>query len=189
MNPDINTLGIEELLADLQSDDASRRKKAAKSLREQKVTDERIIDALKAIASREPNNSARKEAIATLTSMGIEPPPMDPELAKNRKQFRQGVLLFFGLNVLWFVIYIAVLAVFYQNSFNATGSIGNILITIFGFLPYVLNIGFIIFFAVTKRGQIALGMLAGFGILLAAVICLGVIFTVACFVMLGSYQP
>jgi hypothetical protein len=188
MNQDINALDIEKLLADLQSKDASVRKKAAKSLREQKVTDERIIASLNAIASREPNNSIRKEAIATLTSMGIEPPPMDPELAKNRKQFRLGIFLFIGLNILLFVFTAAVQFALSNNSVNLPAYISTMLLLINVFLPYVINIGLLIFFAATKRGQIALGMLAGFGIALAIVILLGLIFTVACFVLLSGYN-
>jgi hypothetical protein len=56
---------------------------------------------------------------------------------------------------------------------------------VLGLVPFVINVGLMIYFAFT-RSQIALGMLAAFGAALAVVIVLGVIFTIACFVMLGS---
>ena len=65
---------------------------------------------------------------------------------------------------------------------NAPGVIENLLTVVLYFLPWVINIGLIIFFALT-RSQIALGMLVGFASAVALVILLGIIFTVACFVM------
>lgn len=61
-------------------------------------------------------------------------------------------------------------------------SIGTMVLYI---LPWLINIGLIIYFAF-MRSQMALGMLAGFGSALALAICLGVVATVACMVVLGS---
>jgi hypothetical protein len=186
MNPEPIEPNIEEILADLRSDNIYRRKKAATSIREHQVKDERIIEALKDIAAREPDRSTRKEASTTLTAMGIETPPLDPVLVRKNKEFWQGVGLFFGLNILLFVV-ISVLQIAISNSsLNSSSGAAAILVLILGFSPFVINIGLMIYFAVTNHGQIATGMLAGFGIALAIVICLGVIFMVACFVSLGS---
>jgi hypothetical protein len=59
----------------------------------------------------------------------------------------------------------------------------SIISIVLSVIPWLVNIGLIIYFALT-RSQIALGMLAGFGFALLLVLCLGIIFAVACFVML-----
>ncbi|MBV6452594.1 MAG: hypothetical protein MHPDNHAH_03352 [Anaerolineales bacterium] len=70
-----------------------------------------------------------------------------------------------------------------SDDFSTT--LTTIISWIFILLPWVINIGLIVFFAFT-RSQIALGMVAGFGIALFIIICLGIVFTIWCFVALGS---
>lgn len=111
--------------------------------------------------------------------------------AEKRRDFWIGVVLFFVLNVVlvlcqWgarFGLFALQPDVFSSPSVSSSlYSILSILLTV---LPWVVNIGLILFFAFT-RSQIALGMLAGFGIALAIAICLGVIFTIWCFYALSS---
>lgn len=111
--------------------------------------------------------------------------------AEKKKDFWLGVGLWFGLNI------ILSLCVWGANAMLLTGisssgdssstayDLYSILSAILGCLPLLINIGLIIYFAFT-RSQIALGMLAGFGIALLITICLGVIFTVWCFYALGN---
>jgi hypothetical protein len=174
---------LENLLADLQSGNNRRQIEAAQIVREQKIADERVIEALKHIAAQHENNSVRKAAQSALIALGITPPPLDPVLIQKRRDFWLGVGLFFGLNiVLWVLsnLLIVVLA-----NLNIPYNVVDPLFLIASFFPYVVNIGLIIFLAL-KRPQMALGMLGGFGIALAIVVCLGLIFMAYCFVILGS---
>src|SRR5258706_15357980 len=111
--------------------------------------------------------------------------------AEKKKDFRLGIALFFGLNILlaacsWgiFVLF-GYSGVAFNPSTSTYSDIYNVLLCIFSLLPWVLNLGLIIYFAFT-RSQIALGMLAGFAIALLITICLGVIFAAWCFYTLGS---
>lgn len=109
--------------------------------------------------------------------------------AEKKRDFWIGVGIFFALNIVLTLCQWGLLAV--SPEFTITGSdrvsstLASILYLVFTLAPWVINIGLIVFFALT-RSQIALGMLAGFGIALAIVICLGLIFTVWCFATLAS---
>ncbi len=182
---------LDKLLEELGSKEPARRKEAAKGITEQNISDQRIVDALKHMASSDPNGSARNEAKKTLTAFGITPPPLDPELARKQRDFWIGFGLWFGLNILmtlavWGTM-MALSAVYSSGNQYGTfiSNAANALSLIVGFVPYVVNIGLVIYFAI-KRPQIALGMLVGFGVTFAIVVCLGVIATVACFVLLSS---
>lgn len=115
---------------------------------------------------------------------GTPPKPApDPDAKKKRRDFWLGVGLFFGLNIaLW-----GLSALFFGVLYNLDipYDVVNIILTVV--LPYVLNVGLIIFLAF-KRPQMALGMLAGFGIALLIVVCLFLITAAVCFIALGSYQ-
>ncbi|MCC6299999.1 MAG: hypothetical protein IT314_11925 [Anaerolineales bacterium] len=107
--------------------------------------------------------------------------------AEKKKDFWIGVALFFVLNVVltlcqWGLGYGVTSA---APDLNASSTLGTILMWVFLLLPWAINIGLIIYFAFT-RSQIALGMVAGFGIALFLVICAGVIFTIWCFAALSS---
>lgn len=111
--------------------------------------------------------------------------------AEKKKDFWVGVGLFFGLNVILSLcgwgLNAAMWSVMYTPEGTNTGlaDIYPTISCILGALPLLINIGLIVYFAFT-RSQIALGMLAGFGIALILVVCLGVIFTVWCFYALSS---
>ncbi|RIK29888.1 MAG: hypothetical protein DCC56_10950 [Anaerolineae bacterium] len=113
------------------------------------------------------------------------------DAAEKRKDFWIGVVLFFVLNIAlvlcqWGLGFGAMtVAPNGLGSDDFSTTLTTIVSWIFILLPWVINIGLIVFFAFT-RSQIALGMVAGFGIALAIVICLGIVFTIWCFIALGS---
>ena len=133
------------------------------------------------------------EAIASLKALGLEPPPLDPELVRKRRDFWLWVGIFFGLNIAMFLLNLAWSfisdsvsgALSRLTGINMSGFFSALAILL-GLAPYVVNIGLIVYFAVKKRNQLALGMLGGMAISLGIVICLGLIFMVACFVMLAG---
>ncbi len=111
--------------------------------------------------------------------------------AEKKRDFWIGVVIFFVLNIVLTLCQWGISAGFYTVSPSIVDSnfpsspLFSILSWALLLMPWVINIALVIYFALT-RSQIALGMVAGFGIALAIVICLGVIFTVWCFVALGS---
>lgn len=143
--------------------------------------------------SNEPIQSGEPQQTA-----GVEAKPgwfsrkeySDP--AEKRRDFWIGVGLWWGLNILLSICQYGLAFGLFAVSPDSISSdwlsspLFSILSWLLTLLPWIINIGLIIYFAFT-RSQIALGMLAGFGIALAIVICLGVIFTVWCMVSLGSY--
>ncbi|HRQ33814.1 MAG TPA: hypothetical protein PLM89_11990, partial [Anaerolineales bacterium] len=111
--------------------------------------------------------------------------------AEKKRDFWIGVAIFFVLNIVLTLCQWGLGAGFYTVSPSIVDSnfpsspLFSILSWALLLMPWVINIALVIYFALT-RSQIALGMLAGFGIALAIVICLGVIFTVWCFATLSS---
>lgn len=111
--------------------------------------------------------------------------------AEKKRDFWLGVGLFFVLNIVLVACQWGLGAGFFAVSPSIVDSNfpSSTLFTILSWalllLPWVINIAFVIYFALT-RSQIALGMVAGFGIALAIVICLGVIFTVWCLIALSG---
>lgn len=114
--------------------------------------------------------------------------------AEKKRDFWIGVGIFFVLNIVLTLCQWGVgadaLTVSPTNGSSdfVSSTLFTILSWVFLLLPWVINIGLIIYFAFT-RNQVALGMVAGFGIALAIVICLALIFTLWCFSTLsaGSY--
>jgi cytosine/uracil/thiamine/allantoin permease len=110
--------------------------------------------------------------------------------AEKKKDFWLGFWLWWGLNILLWVITTAASVGIYSipsNNDTTLTSLQSIASIVLGVLPLLVNLGLLIYFALT-RGQIALGMLVAFGVALALVVLLGIIFTVACFILLGSYN-
>jgi hypothetical protein len=111
--------------------------------------------------------------------------------AEKKKDFRIGIALFFGLNILLALCSWGLTALLFSSTlaFDSSNTqaynIYSVLSCVIGALPLVINIGLILYFAFT-RSQIALGMVTGFGIALLITICLGVIFTAYCFYALSS---
>jgi hypothetical protein len=107
---------------------------------------------------------------------------------EKKKDFRLGLIGWYVGNFALCLIQAGVSALLVSlvsstsSGDSAVGLIGNALTWILYLLPWIINIGLIIFFALT-RSQIALGMLVGFASAVALVIILGIIFTIACFVM------
>lgn len=111
--------------------------------------------------------------------------------AEKKRDFWLGVGLWWGLNILltlcqWGVGFgLFTVSPDFISSDSASSPLFTIAGWIFALLPWAINIGLIIYFALT-RSQIALGMVAGFGTALAIVICLGAIFMAYCFYALGQ---
>jgi len=111
--------------------------------------------------------------------------------AEKKRDFWIGVGLWFGLNFVMGLCVWGISAALLSMTYPSEGineQFANLypaINCILNLLPWVINIGLIVYFAFT-RSQIALGMVAGFGIALAIAICLGVIFMIACFVALGT---
>jgi len=96
-----------------------------------------------------------------------------------------GVGLMIGVNVVFSVI-LALLAgmgsaLFGSNYNSAVASIGSMLSIVLYCLPFVVNIGLIIYFDLT-RYWIALGMLA----VIAFLLLIALLLSAACFVLLGG---
>jgi hypothetical protein len=111
--------------------------------------------------------------------------------AEKKKDFRRGVGLWFGLNILVALCSWGASTVINNRAYTPDGpnpqlvAILPLVSFLLGFIPLILNIGLITYFAFT-RSQIALGMLAAFGIALVITIILGVISAVACFFIFRS---
>lgn len=111
--------------------------------------------------------------------------------AEKKRDFWLGFGLWWGLNialgVCQWIISMAFAAVTTAGDYSvgASETLSTVLAVILYILPWVINIGLIIYFAFT-RSYMALGMLAGFGSVLALAICLGLIVTAACFVIISS---
>jgi len=111
--------------------------------------------------------------------------------AEKKKDFWIGVGLFFGLNIVLGICFAGASVALSSAAFPADGSgtafsdLYSILSCILSLLPWLINIGLMLYFAFT-RSQIALGMLAGFGAALLITICVGVIFAAYCFYLLSN---
>lgn len=111
--------------------------------------------------------------------------------AEKKKDFWRGFGLWWGLNILLALCSWGLTALVYSFAITPDGpvtpyyDIYSNLSCILGTIPLVINIGLMIYLAFT-RSQMALGMLAAFGVALFITICLGVIFTVWCFYALGN---
>ncbi|NUM43199.1 MAG: hypothetical protein HUU38_00720 [Anaerolineales bacterium] len=108
---------------------------------------------------------------------------------EKRKDFWIGFLGWFVLNIvmglLGFAVSLVLTPLASNVDFETSTTIMNSLSLLVSCLPFVINIGLMVYFAFT-RSQIAMGMLAAFGVVLFISICLGIIATAACFVVLGS---
>jgi hypothetical protein len=175
--------GFAQLLEDLNSKDARRRKEAAKKVRDQKIADERIVENLNFLAAKDENKGARNAAKAALVALGMTPPPLDPVLAQKQRDFWLGIGLFYAMNFVMWLIGVLIWAVI--GGLSLTGTLADIVTGIIGFVPFVINLGVIIFLAF-KRPRMAFGMLAAFGVPLAITVCLALAFGAVCFVLLGG---
>jgi hypothetical protein len=176
---------IDELPADLINPDPSRRVDVLNSLAGSGIKDQRILNELRLIAKGDPDPGVRDAARKAMRSLGINNP------VGKKKDFWRGVGLFFGLNIVMALCSWGASTALYNMTYTPNGTntqlvnVSSAVGLILGVIPLLINIGLIIYFAFT-RSQIALGMLAGFGVALLITIILGVIFTVVCLVALRS---
>jgi len=123
------------------------------------------------------------------TPIMIPPAPdMDETKKKEKKEFWFGFGLWFALNIFmglctWGVQYAAISVTGALDGANpgmndAVTAISGLI----SFVPFVVNVGLLIYFAVTKRAQTAMGMLAAFSSMLMLSLVLGLLTSVGCFV-------
>jgi len=82
------------------------------TIRQQRINDERIVEALMNIAANNSSGSARNEANKTLKYLGITLPPINPKLVKGAKA-RDIAIGFFGwimFHNLWLIFTFAFLS-------------------------------------------------------------------------------
>lgn len=105
---------INQYLSDLQSDDSFRQKWAAEFIGEQRLNDERLVDALKSLASSDVNSTGAGAARSTLDKLGIawspqvvgngsgsvSPPQAVTDPPSFFRRYQQQTLAFIG----WYVI-------------------------------------------------------------------------------------
>ena len=112
---------------------------------------------------------------------------------EKKKDFRLGLIGWYVGNILLclFQFGVGALVTAWSGSFTPEDggvyALANVAAWILTLLPWVVNLGLLIYFALT-RSQIALGMAVGFASAIVLVIIAGVVLTVACFVMMGNYQ-
>jgi hypothetical protein len=112
---------------------------------------------------------------------------------EKKKDFWIGFAVWFILNVVLCLLQLGAgaLVAGLASTIEQGGGASETLISAFSLvtslLPWVINIGLMIYFALT-RSQIALGMLAAFGAALVLVIVAGVLLTTACFILAATYQ-
>ena len=109
--------------------------------------------------------------------------------------FLAGVGIFLGLNLVLATITVGLSYLVSQNSgsldqVDGLTSLVNFMVAVFYCCPYLLNIGLMIYFGMT-RYWIALGMLGTFAGLLLLVVIAGVLFAIWCFYALstGGFGP
>lgn len=197
-------LNIETLLKELESEDQDVRSAAVEQVIALDLNDERVNSALIKIAGYDKNAVLRKFAQNALDLAGVEyslpsdasPPenfstPADnrpisvdaEQAAKARSDRWLGVGIFLGLNLIVFPLINFALSALVNLVLGGSSEFESLLngfYIIISFMPYVLNIGLLIYFAV-KRPQVALGMVYGFAVPLGLVIVAGLCFLVACF--------
>jgi hypothetical protein len=177
---------IDELLTDLNDPDPTRRVDVIKFLVASGIKDERILNQLRLIANGDPDPGVRDAARNAMRSLGS-----NAGVSDAKKDFWRGVGLFFGLNIVMALCSWGASVVLTNMTYTANGpneqlvNVYPVASFLLGLIPLLINIGLIVYFAFTRR-QIALGMLTGFGIALIISIILGVIFAVACIIMLRS---
>ena len=180
---------IDELLNDLNDPDPTRRVDVLKFLMAAGIKDQRLLDELRLIANGDPDPGVRDVARKVTRSLTRNAGVLNG--ADKKRDFWRGVGLFFGLNIVMALCSWGAGTALYNMAYTPNGTneqlvnVYPVVSFMLGVIPLLINIGLIVFFAFTRR-QIALGMLAGFGIALLLSIILGVVFAVACIIMLRS---
>jgi hypothetical protein len=107
-----------------------------------------------------------------------------PNREEKRKDFWLGVVIFITLNTLM-VLAVLLLARIQGLRGRSSNDLVTFIYLILNFLPYVINIGLLIYFFLT-RDWIALGMLAAWGFFMVLVLLAGIVFVIFCFVSLST---
>lgn len=109
--------------------------------------------------------------------------------AEKQKDFAIGVGVFIGLNALLGFLLWIVGSLLTEPFVNSTSEVVSALallgVFLFNALPFVINLGVLIYFLVT-RIWIAFGMLGAFGALLLLGLIAGIILSIVCFTTMGS---
>jgi hypothetical protein len=108
---------------------------------------------------------------------------------EKRRDFWSGFGLWFALNIILTICSWGVTVLFtYGSATSTSGGLDTALSGLYSVLgillslaPWVLNLGLLIYFGLT-RTQVAFGMLAAFGVVLALGLILGVVTSVGCFI-------
>jgi hypothetical protein len=107
---------------------------------------------------------------------------------EKKKDRRRGFWLWWGINVLMWVITFGLSALLGVGMSSADENLTRILgiaNVIIGLLPWVVNLGVLIYLALT-RTQMAWGFVLGFASAFALVLVLGVVLAVVCFVIIAA---
>jgi hypothetical protein len=173
--------GIEQLLIELRSDDGDRRKAAAEKIAELRLSNEEIINVLRAIAWTDAVKPARKAAANALKSLGVplgaappgpawRPAPAAPKAGEPLSR-RAKIVQFTGGFVGWYLVNFGIYAV---TSAGGKGFTAAIVI-------FPANIIVLIILAY-KRRWVALGMLSAIALNLLVALILGIGVAAWCFI-------
>lgn len=106
--------------------------------------------------------------------------------AEKQKDLAIGVGVFVGLNFFFYAIAVLVSSLLPLLGESGTESLISLISLCLSYtLPFLINIGALIYFALTHT-WIALGMVATFGFLVILAMILGMILSVVCFATIGS---
>lgn len=162
-----------ELPAELDDPNPSRRLDAINSLSPTDILDEKLFDKLRFIAKADPDQNVRQaaeKAIRPFHSL-IKKTERGRSSILNYSQKSGGIWdvwigigLFFGIN----------LTLYFLITWGGWG------LTFIGFVPFIINVCLIIYFAFARR-NIAFGMILGFSISLFLALCAGVFLMLSCF--------
>ena len=169
---------IENLLAELRSEDAAQRKAALDQIGKSKVQNNEIVDIIKTQAQADPDEMVRYWAKQTLMAIGAVPASMVSAASSNvakpaRVWSRNEKIRDFLIGMVgWYVVNGAVWLVFQGGQSN--GGFLNLLI-----LP--INVVVLLVTAFTRR-YFALGLLASFAFNLLAALMLGATLNAFCWI-------
>lgn len=107
---------------------------------------------------------------------------------EKKKDFWRGFGLWWGINVVMLVMFVAsamATSTLYSPADGTISSLDPGFAIVLNLLPWLVNLGLLIFLAQT-RSQMALGALVAFGVAGAIAVILGIFAAVACFFLLFS---
>ena len=114
----------------------------------------------------------------------IASPEMQLEKKRKRRDFWFGLLLSLGVNVVLGIL-LTVLGVVI-NYFKLPDWLKTSSNIVLFSIPWLINIGLIIYFLIKHRNHVVLGIVSLYAILLALTIVLGLVVGVVCFILAAS---